>query len=139
MLEDGRDALKIGYVSAYEPVNPDYGGTYYNIKTSATSYAGKHRTVIRGCSDYNSLMELYLPIEILIDSTIIISELKPNGALCVFDPSPTDCGTGKCCGTATKNRKVPDNVAAVEPQYMCGNKDETSIVIELTSIDATHG
>ena len=138
MLEDGRDAMKIGYITKYEPeVDPEqYGGKAYNIKTSSQLYVGKHRTVIRGCK-YNRMTEIYIPIDIL-SPVGIEAGVKENGAICYFEPTPTDCGTGKCCGTATKNRKIPDNVASVNPVNMCGGKDETWLNFTLTEVDSIH-
>lgn len=45
----------------------DEGGTFH-IFTQNEDDIGKHRTILRGCSSFNQLIELYLNIEVFTNS-----------------------------------------------------------------------
>jgi hypothetical protein len=63
----------------------DSGGTIY-VNTSSESAVGKARTILRGCSKFNDLIELYLHIDVLSNSyPDFVSEVETSWTLSVDD------------------------------------------------------
>jgi hypothetical protein len=58
IFQNGTSAALLGNYSEY-----DNGGTFY-IETSNEDDVGKHRTILRGCSRLNNLVETYLYVEV---------------------------------------------------------------------------
>jgi len=63
MFQNGTDATNLlGKFDRY-----DRGGTVH-IQTNSEAAVGKRRTIIRGCSNFNELLELYLYVEVLTNT-----------------------------------------------------------------------
>jgi len=58
IFQNGTSAQNLGRYDSY-----DNGGTFY-VETSNEDDVGKHRTILRGCSRLNNLVETYLYVEV---------------------------------------------------------------------------
>jgi len=63
MFQNGTDAT--GLLGKFDRY--DRGGTVH-VQTNSEAAVGKRRTIIRGCSNFNELLELYLYVEVLTNT-----------------------------------------------------------------------
>jgi len=71
-----------GKIGRFEP--NENSGTVY-VETDSVKDVGKHRTIIRGCSNYNELLEIQLYVDIIDNSyPDFASEVTTTWSLDVF-------------------------------------------------------